>query len=209
MAYLSGEKLKQNKKGFTLIEMITSISLIVMITAIFVANYRTGNKRTDLIMTSQKLVADIHAAQNNTLGLVKYGNEVPAGGWGLSFSVAYPKQYVLFADLDRPASTEPGQIWPADYGYMRYDPLTEGIANQGARVVNLPPGIEIIGISTSDSSQTGYPSAQVSFLPPDPKTTIFNNFGTSSVLRITLREARTGTTKIIRVNFLGLVEVIN
>lgn len=209
MAYLFGVKLKQNKSGFTLIEMITSISLIVMITAIFVANYRTGNKRTDLIMTSQKLVADIHAAQNNTLGLVKYGDEVPAGGWGLSFSIAYPNQYTLFADLDRPASNEPGQIWPADYGYMRYDPLTEGIVNQGARVVNLPPGIEIASISTSDTSQTGYPSANVSFLPPDPKTTIWNGYATSSILRINLREARTGTIKTIRVNFLGLVEVIN
>ncbi|MEI6529748.1 MAG: prepilin-type N-terminal cleavage/methylation domain-containing protein [Candidatus Falkowbacteria bacterium] len=209
MAYLSGEKLKQNKAGFTLIEMITSISLIVIITTIFIANYNTGNKRTDLIMTAQKLVADIHAAQNNALGLVKYGEEVPAGGWGLSFSIATPKKYTLFADLNRPESTELGQAHQADPGYMEYDPSTEGLINQGARVVDLPKGIEIIGISTSDSSQTVYSSAQVSFLPPDPKTNIYNNYSTSSVLRVTLREASTGKTKIIRVNFLGLVEVIN
>lgn len=208
MAYLFGAKLKQNKSGFTLIEMITSISLVVMITAIFVANYRTGNKRTDLIMTAQKLVADIHAAQNNTLGLVKYGDEVPAGGWGLSFSVASP-QYTLFADLDRPASNEPGQIWPKDPGYMDYNPSTEGLVDLGARVVNLPQGIEISSIMINDTSQTGYPSANVSFLPPDPKTNIYYGFSTSSVLRINLREKSTGKIKTVRVNFLGLVEVIN
>jgi|GEM_PF-287790 len=216
MAYLSGEKLKRNKKnlslnraGFTLLEMITSMALIVIITTVFIANYRSNNKRTDLIMTAQKLVADIHAAQNNTLGLVKYGDEVPAGGWGVNFNKANSNQYVVFADLDRPPSNEPGQIWPADAGYMKYNASTEGLVSQGARVVNLPEGISIHSMTTGTGNVTQLSEVNVSFLPPDPKTNIFNGTATSTVMTVSLKEARDGSIKTIKVNFLGLVEVIN
>ncbi len=218
MIYLFGAKLKRNKpeaesryqgrQAFTLIEMITSISLIVMITATFMANYRSNNKRTDLIMTAQSLVADIHAAQNNTLGLVKYGTAVPAGGWGVHFSMNTPRQYIIFADLDRPDSNEPGQIWAADPGYMLYDPTTEGDTSKGARVITLPQGIEITSIEVFGASVDAN-MVNITFLPPDPKTNIYNGFSKATSVRITLRDLRSGTVKTIRVNFLGLVEVVD
>jgi len=208
MAYQFGGRSKQGKGGFTLIEMITSVSLIVIITAIFIANYRSSNKRSDLIMTAQKLVADIHAAQNNTLGLIKYGNEVPPGGWGIHFDENNPLEYTMFADLDRSASTEPPDIYPADAGFMSYDNTTEGDIDKGARVVKLPQGISIIELNTGDDAD-GSSIANVSFLPPDPKTNIFNGVSTSTFLEITLKEARENKTKTVRVNFLGLVEVID
>jgi hypothetical protein len=214
MAYLFGAKLKLNKKyrweraAFTLLEMTTSIFLIVMITATFIANYRSNNKRTDLIMTAQKLVADIHAAQNNTLGLVKYGAEVPAGGWGIHFNLDSPTRYIMFADLDRPASNEPGQVWPADPGFMTYDSTTEGDVNKGARIVDLPRGIEIISLEVEGASLNTN-LAFVTFLPPDPKTNIYNGISTSTALRVTLKQGSDQKTKTVRVNFLGLVEVID
>lgn len=215
MNYQSGEKLKPNKNrnqaGFSLIEMITSISLIVIITAIFIANYRSSNKRTDLIMTAQELVSDIHTAQNNTLGLIKYGLEVPAGGWGINFDSANPRQYILFADLDRPASNEADQdqVWEADPGFMSYDEeLGEGDIEKGARIVDLPPGIIIDSIIIGSGIATST-LANVTFLPPDPKTYIFNGLATSTELRVALKDERENVIKTVRVNFLGLVEVIN
>ncbi|NCN22400.1 hypothetical protein GW934_02795, partial [Candidatus Falkowbacteria bacterium] len=46
---------KQNKiqGAFTLIEMVVSLGVIMIISVIFIANYRNANKRTDLIMTAQ------------------------------------------------------------------------------------------------------------------------------------------------------------
>ena len=202
----SGWKLKPNKSGFTLIEMITSISLIVIITAIFAANYRSNNKRTDLIMASQTLVSNLHAAQNNTLGLIKYGTEVPAGGWGIYFNMATPDRYVLFADLDRPPSDEPGDIHDADSGFMRYNASVEGDINQGARVITLPPGLEIGSIKTDSGSSLS--SVSVTFLPPDPKTNIFDGSLAYDAIKISLKDTRENTTKTVRVNFLGLIEVI-
>ena len=187
--------------------MMTSIAIIVMITAIFVANYKTGNSRSDLIMTSQKLVADIHAAQNNTLGLVKYGGVFPAGGWGLNFDMSNPGQYIIFADLSQPYSNEPGQESSADYGSMMYNAdQGEGDVEKGARIVTLPAGIVIT--SLVDDHKT-LDSANVTFLPPDPKTSIYDGSETSTSLTITLHDKRENTSKTIRVNFLGLAEVID
>lgn len=214
MNYLSGEKLKLNKSAFTLLEMIVSMSLIVIITAVFIANYHSNNKRTDLTMTAQTLVSNIHAAQNNTLGLVKYGTEtsvVPAGGWGIHFNMASSTQYVLFADLDRPASDEPGQVWEADEGYMEYNELDgEGDIASGAKIVNLPTGIEIDSLSFEDGGAVSTSdTVDITFLPPDPSTNIFDGAATSTAVNIILKDMATGALKRIRVNFLGLAEVVD
>ncbi len=203
-----GKESRQTKPAFTLLEMITSLALIVIITGVFMANYRSSNKRADLVMTAQKLVADVHAAQNNALGLVKYGTEVPAGGWGVHFNVDNPTQYTLFADLDRPASNEPGQIYEADPGYMNYDSSVEGDINKGARVVYLPTGIEIVELEVGSPGNITS-MANATFLPPDPRTNIFTGVATSTALKITLKETRENKIKTVRVNFLGLVEVID
>jgi prepilin-type N-terminal cleavage/methylation domain-containing protein len=211
-----GEKLKRNKKrvtlidkrGFTLLEMLTSVFIIVMMTAFFIANYRSNNKRSDLTMTAQKLVADIHAAQNNTLGLNKYGTVVPPGGWGVHFDLSgNPGQYILFADMNYPASSEPGQERSADSGFMRYD-NGEGDSGSGARVVTLPAGVFIDTITTGNGTTT---AGNVTFLPPDPKTNIFDEVttATSTWMTISLRDKRENMIKTIKVNFLGLAEVIN
>jgi len=193
-----GFTLKLKFTGFTLIEMVVSISIIAIISTLFVANYRSSNKRTDLILAAQSLVADFHAAQNNALGLNKYNGSVPPGGWGLSLTTG-AASYVLFADLEAPGVS----------GNLEYDATTEGNINYGARVTEFPRGIIISNIKTSLASSTA--AADVTFLPPDPKTNIYdvNSGATSTAIEITMQETINNTTKTIRVNFLGLAEVID
>lgn len=183
------------KEGFTLIEMIVSISMVVIVAALFIANYRSANKRTDLIMAAQSLVADLHLAQNNTLGLVKYGDIVPAGGWGINFDIA-KNIYTLFADLNAPETT----------GYLDYD-VGEGEINYGARITQLPAGIEISNLKTDSSPAAS--QVNVTFLPPDPQTNIYDGTATSSALEIEFKELRNNSVKTVKVNFLGLVEAID
>lgn len=183
------------KRGFTLIEMIVSIAIITSVTTLFLANYRSANKRTDLVMTAQTIVADLHYAQSNTLGLAKYNNIVPAGGWGISFDKA-AGAYTLFADLDAPGTP----------GYRQFDPATEGNTAYGARRVELPAAIKIEKLATANNS--AYTLANATFLPPDPRTNIWLNTGaTSTSLQIILVEDETAKSKTINVNFLGLAEV--
>lgn len=180
------------KSGFTLIELIVSVGIIVMVTAIFLANYSTANRRTDLTMSSQKLVTDIRLAQNYALGLARYGNSgattVPPGGWGIHFDLsAYGNnKYVIFADNNGDALYEPG----------------EDVISSGAQVTVLPNHITIDSLSIGNM-------ADITFLPPDPITTITGVSATSSQIDIILKDWQTSTIKTVRINFLGLAEVIN
>jgi hypothetical protein len=180
--------------------MVVSISIITLVSALFIANYRSASKRTDLIMTAQNLVADVHLAQNNTLGLVKYNGSVPAGGWGINFNKAN-NTYTIFADLDAPATpTVPSP------GYMQYDPSSEGDTSYGARVTTLPAGLEILDLKLANG--TSQAQVNVTFLPPDPQTSIYQPItaATSTSLEVDLRETRNNSTKKVFINFLGLVE---
>lgn len=188
-------KIKKIKEGFSLIELIVSLSIIIMITVLFMANFKTANKRTDLVMTAQKLVADIHLAQNNALGLVKYNAAVPGGGWGLSFDKTL-STYTLFADLDEPGNS----------GYLSYTSSSEGNINYGARETKLSTGVVISSLKVEGTSVN---NVNLTFLPPDPITNIYSGGATSTVLEIQLKEVNGTNIKTVRVNFLGLAEVID
>lgn len=186
-----------NKRAFTLIEMVVSLGIIISVTAMFIANYQSANKRSDLVMTAQELVADLHSAQSNTLGLAKYNNAVPPGGWGINFD-KQTNTYTIFADLNAP-----GQL-----GYLQYDPSTEGVVGYGARRVVLPARIKIEELRISSNLTTNL--ANVTFLPPDPRTNIWISGGaTSTFLEIKLLDTGNNNFKTVKVNFLGLAEVIN
>lgn len=186
--------------AFTMMEMLVSISVIMIISIIFIANYRSTNKRTDLIMTSQMTVADFRFAQNNSLGLVKYNGSVPAGGWGIHIDIN-DDSYTVFADLDAPETA----------GYMRYDAATEGVYDYGARKVSFGEDMMIESLSIYNGS-LWLPATQanITFLPPDPQTNIFNPDTDleGQVLEMEIKDLRGGDIKKIQVNFLGLIEVV-
>ena len=91
-----------SNQGFTLVEMLVSISIIAILTGLFLANYSSINRRTDVAMAAQVLVTDIRFAQANALGLIKYDGDAPDGGWGvyLSSDEAENDTYTIFADLN-------------------------------------------------------------------------------------------------------------
>lgn len=185
---------KQLRSGFTLIEMITSLAVIMFITVLFIANYQAANKRTDIIMTAQKMVGDIHLAENNCLGLVKYDNYVPAGGWGVHFDKD-ANYYMVFAETSQ----------PSDPDYLDFSVQGQDI-NYGARRSEFAVNTVIEDILLDGTSVT---EANVIFLPPDPRVNINDGFATGTALQIILKETANNSTKTIEVNFLGLAEVID
>jgi prepilin-type N-terminal cleavage/methylation domain-containing protein len=182
------------RSGFTLIELIVSVTIISLVTGIFLANYKSTNRRTDLTMTAQKMVADIRTAQNYALGLARYGasgsTNVPLGGWGLHIDLTAPngnKQYMIFADDD---------------GDKAYSGPEESVTENGAEIISLPPNIVIDSLSVGNKMD-------VTFLPPDPITTISGLLQGYPQADIVLRDTNDNSIKTIRINFLGLAEVVN
>lgn len=177
-------KSKKNS-GFTIIEMLVSISIIGIISGLFMVNYHDSNKRLELVGAIQGMAGDIRLAQNFTLGLKEFGEpvpEVPAGGWGVHFDKD-TNAYVVFADVD-------GNNIYSDAS-EKYDKNTD-----------LPVNVAIESISVGGVG--GLTSADIVFLPPDPVTYINESSSTDAV--IVLKDTN-NTIKSVFVNYLGLIEV--
>lgn len=198
-------KLEKNSSAFTLIEMLVSLSIIMLTALLFILNYQSGNRRTDLIMTAQGLVADIHFVQNNSLGLTPYQDGVPSGGWGISFNKAN-NTYTIFADLDEPESP----------GYLQFDKETEFDRDFNCREVTFANGIVIEDLEIEYinylnlSAYKSVNEVNISFLPPNPVTNIYDVLDDSTGLALIIKlKDNTGSIKSVRLNFLGLAEVID
>lgn len=183
-------KIRLIQSGMTLIELLTSIAVIALISTLFIANYHSNIRRTDIIMTSQTAVSDIRQAQANALGLLEYQGEVPAGGWGIFFSTTASSTYTIFADNN---------------SNRRFDVGEDNVV-YGGRTVQLPATIRVDQISLGNAVNT----VHIVFLPPDPTTLISQAGGTAFPwVTVRLRETVSSSTKTIRINFLGLAEVID
>lgn len=173
-----------------MIELVVSIAIIASITGVFLANYHSANKKSELTMAAQKLVSDIRLAQNYSLGSKEYGGSMPSGGWGVHFNkTSSPGSYRIFADGN---------------GNMKYD-TGEDDKDKGGQIVNLPSGIRIEEINTGASINL----VDITFLPPDPVTNIWDGANNYNMAQIKLQGEDESLTKTVLVNFFGLVEVVD
>ena len=86
-----------NKKGFTLIEMLVAISIIIIISAFMVPNFRENETGTTLIRVAQQVVQDIREAQNMSLSSKEYNGNVYEY-YGVYFDKqSLPSSYYIFA----------------------------------------------------------------------------------------------------------------
>lgn len=177
------------KPGYSLPELITSLAIIVIITGIFLANYRGASKRSDLTLSAQNVVSDIHLAQSYALGLAEFAGTVPAGGWGLHFdsSAGNSNHYIIFADTNN---------------NQHFDVGEENV-NSGGRTVYFSRDVSLKEFNHVTSP------LDITFVPPDPITNITGAAGTSTEADIVLTESGNNTLKTININFLGLAEVID
>ncbi|MDD5031479.1 MAG: prepilin-type N-terminal cleavage/methylation domain-containing protein [Patescibacteria group bacterium] len=181
---------KTNSTGFTLIELLASISIVALVSGIFLANYHSAGKQSRLNMAAQKIASDIRLAQNYSLGSKEYGGQVPSGGWGVYFNKASaPESYKIFADNN---------------GNKEYD-IGEDDKDRGGQTISLPDGIVVSEIDAGVSID----SVNITFLPPDPTTNIWDGVNSYNEVQIELQGEDGNSTKTIVVNFFGLIEVID
>ncbi len=183
---------KLSQHGFSVSEMLVSITIIGMISALFFVNYRTAGVRSDLINTANKAAADIRSCQGYALGSRAYGQTSPPGGWGVYFNSTAGNngRYIVFADI-------------GDAPDKLYSGSSESDASKGGRTIQLPSRLEISSIKVAGSVVN---SASIVFSPPDPQT--FVNGSQNDNALIVLREKNNFTTSTIEVNPFGLVDVI-
>lgn len=168
------------QQGFTMIELVVSILIIVSISAAFLTNYHSTSKRSQIQEASQKLASDLRLAQNDSLGLLQLNGTMPAGGWGIHLETGTNDHYTIFADLNGDNAFQTGEA---------------------SGQVNLPSGVTIKNLNCFGAD---VPICNITFIPPDPQTDINNSTSTSATITLT---DESGSTKDVTVNFLGLIDV--
>lgn len=82
-------------------ELMITISIMVIIAALVLVNFPGFNREVAMGRAAQEVSLTLRAAQARALAVQKF---VPTGqfpqGYGIFFTTASNKQYILFADLD-------------------------------------------------------------------------------------------------------------
>lgn len=188
-----GDFIHKSGTGFTLIEMIVVMGIIVFITALSFTSYKEGQSQYALQLSAQKLAADLRMAQNMALStVVTSGGQVSGEGCGIYFDKIQDKNlaYTLFTDND------------ADSPKV-YAPLLDRIIE----IIKLKKGVEISAIFL-DGNNAGSDS-YIIFTPPDPQITIGSGGSTGfTELRIKIVLAKDlDRSKTVIINKFGKIDI--
>lgn len=195
---------KENGAGFTLVELLVSLFIIILLSGIILANYRAGGQQFALQRSANKLAQDIRRAQamamsakeTNLGGQVPTGQEfVPKGGYGIYFDEGSPSSYVIFADCNENKKYEGSGLACGPTG-TEYTEHVETIELEREVQIN---DIQKEGGGSPDK-------IYITFIPPDPETHIVPPVGSEpSWCEIIL--GVNAKTKTIKINKAGLIEV--
>ncbi|KPJ56513.1 hypothetical protein AMJ49_04690 [Parcubacteria bacterium DG_74_2] len=171
-------------KGFTLIEILVSVGIIIFLTALFLSNYKSGQEQFALERSSYKLAQDIRKVQEMAMSM-KEENCSPSGivtGFGLYFdkSSSENDKYILFGECTGNKTRQPS------------DNNTEIFLEKGVK------------ISEVKKNGGGGNKISIFFIPPDPIFYVDGNTGKN--IEVILSNSL-GESKTIKVNTIGMVEI--
>ena len=171
-------------KGFTLIELLVATAVIVIISSIFLADYRTGQKQFALERSAHKLAQDLRRTEELSMSAKSY--DCPAGykmrGYGINFETGDDEDdyYLLKARCED--EEHPG------------DPLFYN--DQTIEKIDLEKKVKISELTTNP--------LDVFFYPPAPEI----DLGGTNIAEITLSiETEPVRTQSVIVNKAGLINV--
>jgi len=87
--------------GFTLVDLIISITIFALISTAVVVNFNAG-ARNDSVRQSANIIAEIlrHSQSMTLSGAELSDGTFPVGGYGVRFDASDPNKITLFADID-------------------------------------------------------------------------------------------------------------
>ena len=173
-------------RGFTLIESLVVVFIILVLTLITLPSYRSGEKILSLEQAAARLEQDLRRAQALALSAKEFHGVIPRGGYGLYFSLT--SSYILFADCST----------PPNYQYDAGGAGCNGFPEKVEQVF-LPNVVSVASLSPSSPLTIVYTS-------PTPLVT-FSGAGNNAsiILQLTDNAAK---NKTIRANKAGLVEIL-
>jgi len=151
---------RSSGKGFTLVELIVSIAIFAMMTALLVAKYSTFNQSVLLTNLAYDVALTVRTAQ--TYGLsIRAANDTDDAfkyAYGVDFSTANNKEMILFGTQDD--LTFNGEYLPHDFIVSRYS------IKRGASIKS------VCVKSTSSGACELNDHVNITFKRPDPSANI-------------------------------------
>jgi len=117
--------------------------IIILLSALVLPNYRTGESQLALQRSANKLAQDIRRAQEMAMSAKEFEGVVPPGGYGINFQTNLTS-YILFADLNNNKIFDSGEA------------IETLSLERGVKISNLSPASPLT----------------ISFTPPDPTVNI-------------------------------------
>ncbi len=159
----------QKNKGFTLVELLIVMALVVMLIAVVVGQDRADVSRFLYEDVSYRVALSVRQAQSYGISAREYvaaggGSRSFCGAYGLHFNMTTPTQYLVFND---PGGTPSSFICPVNDGdYDVGEPILETVLLKG--------GVSISGICVWNSGGTrvcnpGITQMNISFQRPNPE----------------------------------------
>ncbi|MBU2104034.1 type II secretion system GspH family protein [Patescibacteria group bacterium] len=175
--------LKKLSRGFTLVEMLVVLAIIVIVTGIAINGQSSFNKTVILTDTAYTLAFSIREAQS--LGLSsRYFGGFQNAGYGVHFSSGSLTSYILFADTNPgiPGSSQ-GGICPghtvASGPEARPGNCTYELPSEGVRTSTFNRGFKISkfcgfdrALNSTRCSDTNLDSLNIVYLRPNTQSII-------------------------------------
>ena len=181
------------KKGFTLLETLVVISIIILLTTIALPSYKSGQRQLALSRAANKMAHEIRGAQEMAMSAKKHEGSVPLGGYGIYFYKSGTNYDVyLYADSDGDETYDSGEEVRAIYNESLEIYLESEVK------------IKEVKINSSQPDETS-----INFRPPDPFIKIKDGGGVDhqeAIITLALK-ADESKTKVVTVNKAGLIDV--
>lgn len=208
-------------RGFTLVELLVTISILLIITMVAVTGQSTFNQSILLNDTSYTVALSAREAQSLGLSSRKFAG-VQNGGYGIHFTNASPtKSYTVFADINAIAS-QPS--WCPIIATSTPEQKSGNCLYDGAgetfQTFDLTRGFTISDfcgkygatLTCASSGSTPIQSLDITYLRPNTVAIITGITGTGtkvqfSCAQIYIKSPTSGTTQTIRMSGLGEISV--
>lgn len=99
----------KKEKGVTLLETLIVVSIISILTGVTLANYRKGDEIFSLQRAASNLLQEIKKAKDYAMHGKLFEGTFPSGGYGIYFSPADNRNFILFADKNRNSTYDSGE----------------------------------------------------------------------------------------------------
>ena len=186
---------KKSQAGFTLVELMVSITIMVIILGVVVVNFNNFDSSVVLTNLAFDIGLSIREAQSYGIN-VKGQSQTFSYPYGVHFDTTNFTKYTIFVDVNGPdANGKFGDgIWNQDN------------ASEKIKTYTIKPGFKILSICTLSGITedcVNPTSADITFVRPNPDAKIITSNGASSVSAIEIKIAAIKSPTIIKTITIG------